>query len=271
MNKAADLPAQEGLPAMEKILANPAYAHLGAWLNNYHFQRGLEQWSRLGHAEEALEIYTTMSRLAGNDLKSTSRGDLGLALLQLRAGLKNEALASVELANAQSPGEHTGKLLGEMRAAASGGDVAAKYPPSAPSRPWKLSRGVPICDFFGVPGLDIHTADVIAAYQDRKRAALWSLQQDWPSVVAQCYDWQSWKKTRDSIRFAFSPAELDHARQSARESASGDNPTVITYLGVNLPLPEFVETDEGGLKRITGADAQRILTQSKLLDDGLPD
>jgi len=268
MNAAANLPAEEGLVAMRTILARSEYAHLGAWLNDYYFQQGLEQWSREGHAEEALDIYNMMSKVAGSgDFKSVSRADLGLALLQLRAGHKSEALASVELANAVSPSDRVGKILGEMRAAAAGGDIAAKYPPPNPPRPWKLSRGVPICDFFGSPGLDIHTEDIIAAYHDKRRAASWSLQQEWPSVVEKCYDWQSWKKTRDNIRFAFSSTELEAARKAARDSAGKGDPTSISYLGVNLPLPNLVESDKGDFKHITAEDAQRILQQSALLEE----
>ncbi len=264
MDKAADMPAEEGLVAMKQILARPEYAHLGMRIDGYHLKRGLEKWSRQGHADEALAVYTSAMALA--DDEENPAQDIGLALLQMRAGKKVEALASVERANTSHPSEATSKALEQMRAAAAGADIAARYPVEPPSRPWKQHRGYPICDFFGGATWDIPTADIIAAYQDKRRAALWSLQQEWRGVLARCYDGNVWKKTRSDLRFAFSRDELEIAKSTARASAAAEHPTSIAFLGIQLPLPDLIEADEDTFKPITPQDSARMLDESGLLD-----
>jgi hypothetical protein len=262
MKEAAALDASAGLARMRKILADRQYRDLGIFLNCYSFSQGLERWSQEGYAAEALQVFNLARAIGGREFQSSPGTLSAIALLQLRSAEPKLALASLEERYNDHPDEEIAKTIGKLRAAIAGANLVQQYAAEPPKRPWRYRSAWAICDFFDVTGglRQIEVVDLIAAFHGEREAALWMLSQQWPSVVAHCFDYRVWSDVRRRLARVLGPDGLAKAAAEATQSLELGSGPHFTFAGQELPLPDSEE-----LANAETAAALIPLTRERLL------
>jgi hypothetical protein len=265
-----DLDAARGLPEMRKLLEKTEYRALGISAHSYFVKEGLDRWSRQGSAAEALQLFENEAGAPGKPLPA----DTTLAVLQLRAGKTQAALATLEQMYAVEPDERIGQSIGSLRSGLAGGDLMSAFPNNV-KRPWQWSSAYPICDFFGADGplSEMHTVDLIAAFHGEREAAMWMLAQEWPSVIAKCFQYHVWDEARERVQYVFGREGFETARDGALASIELGSDAHLMFGGTKLPLPDLEwHFDSNAGKALAGTPMSReqlvkIVQASGLLSD----